>query len=290
MEESLGELLVLCQHSEEYSQYMLAMLGRGAAPAGASASPTAGPRARDSAKAPSVTARENAFRAGAFCTAVRELVSCYTHLVSSGLVWLWQRPVGPSKGRSSCSHDKWGPFAWLHACAQFLISEDGLLTASHITYLLLYQLFLRCLCGCWLQEQYYLEHNVGKAARIDEWTAEVLTTSVVDDIFFILQKCGARALATGNLQCVCAILGHLNTLLTSNLRASLEHKWKVSGCTSVHQLGGAQASDCFERHSGRACYWRGQLQGGWYTAVLRQGSISRCIHVLPHCLPSLLAP
>ena len=56
----------------------------------------------------------------------------------------------------------------------------------------------------------------------------MLTTSVVDDTFFILQKCGTRALATGNLQCVCAILGHLNTLLASHLRAALEHKWKVT--------------------------------------------------------------
>ena len=78
-----------------------------------------------------------------------------------------------------------------------------------------------------MQEEYYLEHNVTKAQRIDEWTAEVLTTSVVDDTFFILQKCGSRALATGNLQCVCAILGHLNALLASHLRAALEHKWKV---------------------------------------------------------------
>ena len=77
------------------------------------------------------------------------------------------------------------------------------------------------------QEEYYLEHNVAKAQRIDEWTAEVLTTSVVDDTFFILQKCGIRALATGNLQCVCAILGHVNSLLASHLRAALEHKWKV---------------------------------------------------------------
>lgn len=80
----------------------------------------------------------------------------------------------------------------------------------------------------WLsQEEYCLEHNVAKAQKIDEWTAEVLTTSVVDDTFFILQKCGARALATGNLQCVCAILGQLNSMLAAHLRAGLEHKWKV---------------------------------------------------------------
>ncbi|KAK9800904.1 hypothetical protein WJX73_009018 [Symbiochloris irregularis] len=174
VEESLGELLLLCQRSEEYSQYMLAMLARGAGSSTTqAASPTAPAGSRASAtRTPAVAQRENAFRAGAFCTAVRELVSCYTHL-----------------------------------------------------------------------EQYYLEHNVSKAARIDEWTAEVLTTSVVDDTFFILQKCGGRALATGNLQCVCAVLGHLNSLLTSTLRASLEHKWKGAALKLVQSLpGGAGAA------------------------------------------------
>ena len=37
-----------------------------------------------------------------------------------------------------------------------------------------------------------MESNVAKALRIDEWTAEALTTSCVDDTFFILHKCGSR--------------------------------------------------------------------------------------------------
>ena len=45
--------------------------------------------------------------------------------------------------------------------------------------------------------------------------------------FFILQKCGRRALATGSLQCLCAVLGQLNNLLSNSLRAALEYKWKV---------------------------------------------------------------
>jgi hypothetical protein len=77
------------------------------------------------------------------------------------------------------------------------------------------------------QEEYYLEENVEKAIAIDEWSEDALTTSMVDDVFFILQKCGRRALATGSLQCLCAVLGQVNNLLSNSLRAALEFKWKV---------------------------------------------------------------
>lgn len=169
VEESLGEVLLLCQRSEEYSQYLLGMLCRQPP----LASPTAAAAGRPAAavKPLGSSVRENAFRSGPFCTAVRELVSCYTHL-----------------------------------------------------------------------EEYCLEHNVAKAQKIDEWTAEVLTTSVVDDTFFILQKCGARALATGNLQCVCAILGQLNSMLAAHLRAGLEHKWKAAALKLVQSLPPASSS------------------------------------------------
>ena len=85
---------------------------------------------------------------------------------------------------------------------------------------------LRSIPLAW-QEEFYLEENVGKAIAIDEWSADALTTSMVDDVFFILQKCGRRALATGNLQCLCAILGQINNLLSNSLRTALELNWKV---------------------------------------------------------------
>ena len=86
-----------------------------------------------------------------------------------------------------------------------------------------------------LQEEFYLEENVEKAIAIDEWSPDALTTSMVDDVFFVLQKCGGRALAIGSLQCLCAILGQLNNLLRDSLRAALEYKWKVSPCGKSSQ-------------------------------------------------------
>lgn len=44
---------------------------------------------------------------------------------------------------------------------------------------------------------------------------------MVDDAFFILRKCGARAISTGSVQCAAALLGQLNDLLANQLRAAL---------------------------------------------------------------------
>jgi conserved oligomeric Golgi complex subunit 4 len=87
-------------------------------------------------------------------------------------------------------------------------------------------------CG-WAQEEFYVEENVEKAIRIDDYQGDALTTSMVDDVFYILQKCGQRALSSANLQCACAILGQMNNLLASNLRQALDSRWKVcfSPCT-----------------------------------------------------------
>ncbi|KAF6250525.1 component of oligomeric golgi complex 4, partial [Scenedesmus sp. NREL 46B-D3] len=70
-------------------------------------------------------------------------------------------------------------------------------------------------------EELYLEDTTDMAIRIDEVVSGSLTSSVVDDAFFILKKCGSRALATRSIHCVCAILGQLNDLLANKLKGAL---------------------------------------------------------------------
>ena len=72
-----------------------------------------------------------------------------------------------------------------------------------------------------------MDQSVEKGIEIDEWTPDALATSMVDDAFFILQKCSQRGLATGNLHCICAILGQINTVLSTSFRAALDTRWKV---------------------------------------------------------------
>ena len=73
-----------------------------------------------------------------------------------------------------------------------------------------------------------MDRNVKTAIAIDEWTPGAPITSMVDDVFFIVQKCGRRAISTGNVQSGCAVLGQVNSLLAGELRSSLDAKWKVS--------------------------------------------------------------
>lgn len=50
-------------------------------------------------------------------------------------------------------------------------------------------------------EEYYMSESCALALRIDEAAPGALTSSSVDDVFFILRKCGLRALASGSVQC-----------------------------------------------------------------------------------------
>lgn len=81
-----------------------------------------------------------------------------------------------------------------------------------------------------LQEEFFLEQSVDKAISIDEWTGETLSSSMVDDVFYILRMCSYRALETANLQALTAVLGQLNTLLATNLAQALDQRWKVLLC------------------------------------------------------------
>lgn len=80
---------------------------------------------------------------------------------------------------------------------------------------------------CYVQEEFFMEQSVDKAISIDEWTGEALSSSMVDDVFYILRMCSYRALDTANLQALTAVLGQLNTLLASNLAQALDQRWKV---------------------------------------------------------------
>lgn len=64
---------------------------------------------------------------------------------------------------------------------------------------------------------------------------------MVDDVFFILRKCATRALLTTNLQCVCSIMGLMNSLLFSSVGTSL-NKQLAHGPTKLLAEFAADAS------------------------------------------------
>ncbi|KAK6732187.1 hypothetical protein RB195_016520 [Necator americanus] len=85
----------------------------------------------------------------------------------------------------------------------------------------LYQLLNRSLVGSKMQEllgnyilleQYYMEESVRKAIDLDV-REDGLTSSVVDDVLFLVRKCVRRATSSSSVDCVCAALNNGVALL-----------------------------------------------------------------------------
>ncbi|KXZ41619.1 hypothetical protein GPECTOR_358g126 [Gonium pectorale] len=73
-------------------------------------------------------------------------------------------------------------------------------------------------------EEYYLDETAALAIRLDEALPGALTSSMVDDVFYILRKVGLRALAAGQFHATAALLAELNNVLANSFRNALQAK------------------------------------------------------------------
>eukprot|EP00249_Psilotum_nudum_P021597 c28167_g1_i1 orf=66-2351(+) len=73
-------------------------------------------------------------------------------------------------------------------------------------------------------EEYFMGENVRKAIRIDEFVPDALTSSMVDDVFYVLQSCSRRAISTANVQSVLAALNSVINLLNNEFKEALHRK------------------------------------------------------------------
>lgn len=53
---------------------------------------------------------------------------------------------------------------------------------------------------------------------MDTYEKGQLTSSMVDDCFYIVKKCISRALSSSNIDCLCAMINHANSVLESDFR------------------------------------------------------------------------
>uniref|UniRef100_A0A7S3RBF0 Conserved oligomeric Golgi complex subunit 4 n=1 Tax=Dunaliella tertiolecta TaxID=3047 RepID=A0A7S3RBF0_DUNTE len=84
---------------------------------------------------------------------------------------------------------------------------------------------LRELLGHYMAlEEVYMEETANMAISIDELIPGSLTSSMVDDVFFIFRKCALRALTTSSVQVISAMLMELNNVLANSLRNALSSK------------------------------------------------------------------
>lgn len=80
--------------------------------------------------------------------------------------------------------------------------------------------------------------NVRKAIKIDEHVPDSLTTSMVDDIFYVLQSCCRRAISTSNINSVVAVLSGAVNLLSNEYLEALQQKMREPNLGAKLFLGG----------------------------------------------------
>lgn len=81
-------------------------------------------------------------------------------------------------------------------------------------------------------EGFFMVENVRKAIKIDEHVMDSLTTSMVDDVFYVLQSCCRRSISTSNINSVIAALSSAVSLLGGEYNDALQQKMRE------HNLGG----------------------------------------------------
>lgn len=87
-------------------------------------------------------------------------------------------------------------------------------------------------------EGFFMVENVRKAIKIDEHVLDSLTTSMVDDVFYVLQSCCRRSISTSNINSVIAILSSAVSLLGSEYNEALQQKMREPNLGGKLFLGG----------------------------------------------------
>lgn len=88
-------------------------------------------------------------------------------------------------------------------------------------------------------EGFFMVENVRKAIRIDEHVLDSLTTSMVDDVFYVLQNCCRRSISTSNINSVIAILSNAMSLLSGEYNDALQQKMREPNLGAKLFLGGS---------------------------------------------------
>ncbi|KAJ1081884.1 hypothetical protein NDU88_002056 [Pleurodeles waltl] len=76
-------------------------------------------------------------------------------------------------------------------------------------------------------EEYFMRETVNKAVAMDSFEKGQLTSSMVDDVFYIVKKCIGRSLSSSSIDCLCAMINHSTTVLESDFREVLCNKLRM---------------------------------------------------------------
>lgn len=87
-------------------------------------------------------------------------------------------------------------------------------------------------------EVFFMVENVKKAIMIDEHVSDSLTTSMVDDVFYVLQSCCRRAISTSKSESVVSVLYSAANLLSNEYLEALQQKMREPNLGAKLFLGG----------------------------------------------------
>ncbi|XP_032219195.1 conserved oligomeric Golgi complex subunit 4 isoform X2 [Nematostella vectensis] len=111
-------------------------------------------------------------------------------------------------------------------------------------------------------EEYFMRETAMKAVKMDYYEGEpdeAVTSSMVDDVFFIVQKSVRRSLSSSCVDAVCAMLNHASSLLSSEYCDVLKTKVKAGFPTGGLDLSGMfqgkiQVASTAESEAGRKAF------------------------------------
>jgi len=131
-------------------------------------------------------------------------------------------------------------------------------------------------------EQYFMSENVKLALSLDSMEQDQLTTSMLDDVFFIVKKCINRATGSQNVDCICAVINNACTLLESDffkvfqdtVKAGLPSTYLDQAYSVIHSATGAKlaGADSDKQRQMFLAYLNNAESGGEYITRL-QGTI-----------------
>jgi len=128
-------------------------------------------------------------------------------------------------------------------------------------------------------EQYFMAENVKLALSLDSMEQDQLTTSMLDDVFFIVKKCINRATGSQNVDCICAVINNACTLLESDflkvfqdtVKAGLPSTYLDQAYSVIHSATGAKlaGADTDKQRQMFLAYLNNAESGGEYITRLQ---------------------
>jgi len=138
-------------------------------------------------------------------------------------------------------------------------------------------------------EQHFMTENVKLALSLDSMEADQMTTSMLDDVFFIVKKCISRATGSQNVDGICAVINNAVTLLEADfiqvladtVKAGLPSTYLDQAYSVIHSYApGAKLASAPDTDKARQlflAYLNNAESGGEYITRLQstiQGDLS----------------